>query len=160
MAEEPITPSVSPTFIDLFCGCGGFSLGLKRAGFRCLAAIDFNEEAIEVFRVNFPDVPHVLWDDLTEYTPRQLSARLGIDRIDVIVGGPPCQGFSTVRQVDAANHGTRVRRDKRRYLFRAFLDYVEHFQPRVFVMENVLGIQSAAKGKFFTMVQYEARNLG
>jgi len=160
MAEEPIAPSVSPTFIDLFCGCGGFSLGLQRAGFRCLAAIDFNEEAIEVFRVNFPDVPHVLWDDLTEYTPRQLSARLGIDRIDVIVGGPPCQGFSTVRQVDAANHGTRVRRDKRRYLFRAFLDYVEHFQPRVFVMENVLGIQSAAKGKFFTMVQHEARNLG
>jgi DNA (cytosine-5)-methyltransferase 1 len=62
--------------------------------------------------------------------------------------------------VDAANHGTRVRRDKRRYLFRAFLDYVEHFRPRVFVMENVLGLQSAAKGKFFTMVQHEARCLG
>jgi DNA (cytosine-5)-methyltransferase 1 len=76
------------------------------------------------------------------------------------VGGPPCQGFSTVRQVDAANHGSRVKRDKRRYLFRMFLDYVEHFQPRVFVMENVLGLQSAAKGKFFTMVQHEARNLG
>jgi DNA (cytosine-5)-methyltransferase 1 len=159
MAEEPITPSVSPTFIDLFCGCGGFSLGLIRAGLRCLAAIDFNPEAVEVFRTNFADVPHVLEKDLSAYTPSKLAALLNCDRIDVIVGGPPCQGFSTVRQVDAANHGTRVKRDKRRYLFRAFLDYVEYFQPKVFVMENVLGLQSAAKGIFFTMVQAEARRL-
>jgi DNA (cytosine-5)-methyltransferase 1 len=161
MADDNVTSAVgAPTFIDLFCGCGGFSLGLVRAGLRCLAAIDFNGEAVEVFRANFPEVPHALETDLTDYPPTSLSARLGIDRVDVIVGGPPCQGFSTVRQVDAANHGARVRRDKRRYLFRVFLDYVEYFQPRVFVMENVLGLQSAAKGKFFTMVQHEARNLG
>lgn len=151
------TPPV--TFIDLFSGCGGFSLGLTRAGLRCLAAVDFNPEAVEVFRTNFPDVPHVLERDLSTYTPNKLAALIGSDRVDVIVGGPPCQGFSTVRQVDSANHGSRVKRDKRRYLFRAFLDYVDHFQPKVFVMENVLGIQSAAKGAFFTMVQAEARRL-
>ena len=159
MAQEPITPLASPTFIDLFCGCGGFSLGLTRAGLRCLAAVDFNREAVEVFRANFTDVPHVLEKDLSEYTPRKLAALLNTNRIDVIVGGPPCQGFSTVRQVDAANHGSRVKRDKRRYLFRSFLDYVSYFQPKVFVMENVLGLQSAAKGVFFTMVQSEARRL-
>lgn len=159
MAEESIAPTANPTFIDLFCGCGGFSLGLTRAGLRCLAAIDFNPEAVEVFRANFFEVPHVLEKDLSAYTPSKLAALLGTDRIDVIVGGPPCQGFSTVRQVDAANHGSRVKRDKRRYLFRAFLDYVEHFQPKVFVMENVIGLQSAAKGVFFTMVQSEARRL-
>lgn len=114
---------------------------------------------MEVFRANFPDVPHVLEKDLSTYKPGQLAALIGSDRVDVIVGGPPCQGFSTVRQVDAANHGSRVKRDKRRYLFRSFLDYVDHFQPKVFVMENVLGIQSAAKGAFFTMVQAEARRL-
>lgn len=158
MAEvSTITPPI--TFIDLFSGCGGFSLGLTRAGLRCLAAIDFNPEAVEVFRANFPDVPHVLEKDLSAYTPGKLAALLGTNRVDVIVGGPPCQGFSTVRQVDAANHGSRVKRDKRRYLFRVFLDYVEHFQPKVFVMENVLGIQSAAKGAFYTMVQAEARHL-
>ncbi len=124
-----------------------------------MAAIDFNPEAVEVFRANFPDVPHVLEKDLSAYCPSQLAALIGSDRVDVIVGGPPCQGFSTVRQVDAANHGSRVKRDKRRYLFRSFLDYVDHFQPKVFVMENVLGIQSAAKGAFFTMVQAEARRL-
>ena len=162
MAQGLIAPSLSPTFIDLFCGCGGFTLGLTRAGLRCLAAIDFNSEAVTTLRANFSkdEIPHVLERDLTRFTPAKLAAVIGIDRPDIIVGGPPCQGFSTVRQVDAANHGSRVKRDKRRYLFRAFLDHVEYFKPRVFVMENVLGIQSAAKGKFFTMVQHEARNMG
>lgn len=133
---------------------------MERAGFRCLAAIDFNTEAIATFRANFPLVSQALHKDLTKFPPTKLAQIIGSERVDVIVGGPPCQGFSTVRQVDAANHGSRVKRDKRRYLFRVFLDYVRHFMPRVFVMENVTGIQSAAKGKFFTMVQSEARALG
>lgn len=52
--------SGTPTFLDLFCGCGGFTLGLQRAGFRCLAAIDFNPEAIQVFRENLRSVPQIL----------------------------------------------------------------------------------------------------
>lgn len=146
-------------FIDLFCGCGGFTLGMQRAGFKCLAAIDFNEEAISTFKANFPKVPS-FQKDLTKFTPDKLAAKINANQVDVIVGGPPCQGFSTVRQVDSANHGSRVRKDKRRYLYRSFLDYVAAFRPRLFVMENVLGIQSAAKGKFFTMVQADARKLG
>ena len=152
--------SGKPTFIDLFCGCGGFTLGMTRAGFRCLAAIDCNAEAIETFEANLEKGTSSLCKDLTKFPPYRLAAKLGTNHVDVIVGGPPCQGFSTVRQVDAANHGPGVRRDKRRYLFRVFLDYVATFRPRVFVMENVLGIQSAAKGKFFTLVQGEARKLG
>ena len=148
------------TCLDLFCGCGGFSLGMKRAGFQVLAAIDFNEEAITTFKANFSTETLALCKDLTTFTPAKLAAKLGRNTVDVIVGGPPCQGFSTVRQVDSANHGSRVRKDKRRYLFRSFLDYVAVFRPRLFVMENVLGIQSAAKGKFFTLVQAEARKLG
>ncbi len=148
------------TFLDLFCGCGGFSLGLERAGFQCLAALDFNPEAITTFKANFSKDTLALRKDLTKFSPAKLTAKLGVNSVDVIVGGPPCQGFSTVRQVDAANHGPRVRRDKRRYLYRIFLEYVAAFRPRVFVMENVIGIQSAAKGKFFTQVQAEARTLG
>ncbi|HXR46609.1 MAG TPA: DNA cytosine methyltransferase [Candidatus Limnocylindrales bacterium] len=148
------------TCIDLFCGCGGFSLGMKRAGFNVLAAIDFNKEAIATFKTNFPKETMALCKDLTKFPPDKLMAKLAVNQVDVIVGGPPCQGFSTVRQVDAANHGSRVKRDKRRYLYRMFLDYVAAFRPRVFVMENVMGIQSAAKGKFFTLVQADARKLG
>ena len=148
------------TFIDLFCGCGGFSLGMDRAGFRCLAAVDNSPEAVSVFAATFPDVPHVLEKNLEKFPPERMAALLGKETVDVIVGGPPCQGFSNVRKVDASNHGSRVKRDKRPFLYRQFLRYVEFFQPKMFVMENVLGIQSAAKGRFFTAVQSEARQLG
>ncbi|MBU4460795.1 MAG: DNA cytosine methyltransferase, partial [Verrucomicrobia bacterium] len=151
---------IRPTCIDLFCGCGGFTLGMIRAGFRCLAAVDFNEEAVATFRTNIGKETLVLRKDLSRFAPDKLAAKIKGNTVDVIIGGPPCQGFSTVRQVDAANHGSRVRRDKRRYLFRRFLEYVAAFRPRIFVMENVLGIQSAAKGKFFTLVQAEARKIG
>ena len=149
----------SLTCLDLFCGCGGFTLGMARAGFKVLAALDNNKEAVATLKKNSPKTL-ALRKDLTSFSPVKLAAKLGVNSVDVIVGGPPCQGFSTVRQVDSANHGPRVRRDKRRYLYRVFLEYVAAFRPRVFVMENVLGIQSAAKGKFFTRVQAEARDLG
>jgi len=158
VTNEPTGNSL--TCLDLFCGCGGFSLGMRRAGFLVLAAIDSNEEAITSFKANLGKDTLALHKDLTQFPPDKLAAKLGVNSVDVIVGGPPCQGFSTVRQVDSANHGSRVRKDKRRYLYRIFLEYVAAFRPRVFVMENVLGIQSAAKGKFFTAVQAEARSLG
>lgn len=150
----------APTLIDLFSGCGGFSLGLERAGFRCLAAIDFNPEAVETFRANFPEVQQVLERDLTKFPPSELAQLIGTNRVDVIAGGPPCQGFSGARKVDGANHGDRLKDDPRRLLFREYLRYVAHFQPRVFIMENVLGLQTAAGGAYFTAVQHEARLLG
>jgi DNA (cytosine-5)-methyltransferase 1 len=161
--------SAAPTFLDLFCGCGGFTLGMVRAGFHCLAAIDFNHEAVKTLRANLCAkqngasalaIDHALERDLTKFTPDELAKLLGVSSVDVIVGGPPCQGFSTARQVDGANHGKRLKEDPRRQLYREFLRYVEHFQPRVFVMENVLGIRSAAGGAYFTAVQKEAREVG
>ncbi len=149
------------TCIDLFCGCGGFSLGMHRAGFRVLAAIDFNEVAIATLKANLGgQIPHVLARDLTKFAPDQLATEIGVDKVDVIVGGPPCQGFSTARQRDGANHGSRLKDDPRRHLYREYLRYVGHFQPRVFVLENVLGIRTAAGGGYFTRVQSEARALG
>jgi DNA (cytosine-5)-methyltransferase 1 len=156
-----------PTFIDLFCGCGGFTLGMLRAGFRCLAAIDSSPEAIAVLKANLVAgndrqlcVDHVLERDLTKYNPSDLADLIGIRRVDVIVGGPPCQGYSLARQVDGANHGKRLKEDARRDLYRELLRFVDHFQPRVFVMENVLGLRSAAGGDYFTRVQKESRELG
>jgi DNA (cytosine-5)-methyltransferase 1 len=151
---------MSFTFIDLFCGCGGFTLGMKRAGFKCLAAIDSNDEAIRVFQKNFTEVLHALKKDLTEFSPQELADRLGNKTVDVIVGGPPCQGFSTVRQRDGANSGPRMVADERRHLYEEFLRYVEYFRPKVFVMENVLGIKSADGGRYFRRVQQEARAMG
>jgi DNA (cytosine-5)-methyltransferase 1 len=149
-----------PTLVDLFAGCGGFSLGMERAGFHCIAAIDFNPEAVATFRSNFPNVPQVLERDLTKFPPSELAQLIGTNRVDVIAGGPPCQGFSGARKVDGANHGDRLKDDPRRLLFREFLRYVDYFQPRVFIMENVLGLQTAAGGEYFTAVQHESRLLG
>lgn len=151
---------VKLTFIDLFCGCGGFSLGLEKAGLSGLAAIDFNKEAIEVFQKNLSQIPYILQADLTKLTPKQLAVKISANTVDVIVGGPPCQGFSTVRQVDGANHGRRIVEDKRRYLYQDFLKYVEFFKPKIFVMENVLGIRSASGGEHFRRVQEKARTIG
>jgi DNA (cytosine-5)-methyltransferase 1 len=152
--------AVSPTFLDLFSGCGGFTLGMQRAGFRCLAAIDFNEQAITTLHANLPNSGQVLLKDLSVYAPKELAALIGTNNVDVIVGGPPCQGFSTARQVDGANHGKRLTDDPRRHLYKDLLRFVEHFQPKVFVMENVLGMRTAGGGAYFTAVQNEARNLG
>jgi DNA (cytosine-5)-methyltransferase 1 len=148
------------TCIDLFCGCGGFSLGMERAGFAVLAAVDSSKPAIRVFQANFPSVPHVLEKDLTSLSPLELAKLIGTAEVDVIVGGPPCQGFSIVRQRDGSNSGPRMVRDNRRHLYQEFLRYVGHFRPKVFVMENVPGIRSAAGGKYFTRVQQEARAEG
>ena len=161
-------PKKPLTFIDLFCGCGGFSWGLMRAGYQCVAAIDADGVATQVFSENLSDFDHpkhksaknVLKRDITNFPPEDLAKLIGHKRVDVIVGGPPCQGFSTARQVDGANHGKRLKHDDRRYLYQHFLRYVEFFQPKVFVMENVLGMRSAAGGRHFTQVQKEARELG
>lgn len=154
------TRAVPINYIDLFSGCGGFSLGLKRVGLKCLAAIDHDPHAISAFKKNFPGVDHVLERDLTKFHPEELQRIIGDEKIDLIVGGPPCQGFSKVRKVDGSNSGTRMVKDPRRLLYKNYLHYVEFFKPSMFVMENVPGIRSAAGGEFFASVQAEARKLG
>jgi DNA (cytosine-5)-methyltransferase 1 len=147
-------------YVDLFCGCGGFSLGLKRTGLNCVAAIDSDPTAIRTYKQNFPHVKHVLEQDLTTFTAENLRALIGQVKVDLIVGGPPCQGFSKVRKVDGSNHGSRLVKDPRRLLYRNYLHFVEYFRPSMFVMENVPGIRSTAKGEFFISMQAEARKLG
>jgi DNA (cytosine-5)-methyltransferase 1 len=141
---------------------------MLRAGFRVLAAVDSNPEAISTLRTNLVEqhqtgllpVELALECDLTTFPPAQLAALISTTHVDVIIGGPPCQGFSMARKVDGANHGVRLKHDPRRQLYREFLRYVDFFQPRVFVMENVLGLRTAGGGQYFTRVQKESRARG
>lgn len=127
----------------------------------CKAAVDFNEAAIETFKANHTGATLGLVRDLTKFSPKDLDKQLGgSTRIDVIVGGPPCQGFSKARMVDGSNHGGRLVHDARRDLYQQFLRFVKYYQPSAFVMENVPGIKSAAGGEFFTKLQVESRELG
>jgi len=154
------TNTHTPTFLDLFSGCGGFSVGLEQAGLKCLAGVDFNQQAINTFRENHSSDTVALVKDMTIFKPTELAELIGTDHVDFIVGGPPCQGFSTARQFSGSNSGDRLVDDPRRELYKFFLKFVDHFRPKVFVMENVLGVKKVQNGIYFTAIQNEARKFG
>ena len=119
------------TVVDLFCGCGGMSQGLKQAGLEILAGVDVWDKAIENYRKNHTHP--AFCEDLTKFPPEKLAEKIG-PRVDVIVGGPPCQGFSLA--------GRRDTKDPRNSLFMEYVKYLNYFNPKMFIMENVIGILS------------------
>jgi DNA (cytosine-5)-methyltransferase 1 len=151
---------MSSTFIDLFSGCGGFSLGLVKSGLTCVGAIDNNAKCIETFKRNHADNPVAIVEDLSQFTPIQFANLIKKNTVDLIVGGPPCQGFSIARKMDGSNTGGRLISDPRRDLYKYFLKYVDYFKPKIFVMENVLGIKQSQNGIYFTAIQDDARKIG
>jgi DNA (cytosine-5)-methyltransferase 1 len=146
-------------FLDVFSGCGGLSYGLEKAGHECVGAIDRDKDAIDTFNLNHSRAVG-LCKDLLNYYPKDFERQSGVKSIDLIVGGPPCQGFSTAKRTGGGNNGPTAVLDSRRELYKVFLRYVAHYEPKMFVMENVLGIRSTASGHYFTAIQNEARNLG
>jgi DNA (cytosine-5)-methyltransferase 1 len=141
-----------PAVLDLFAGAGGFSLGFHWAGFRTAVAIDHSAVAVETLQGNFSDHGiKALVRDLATFTPRDLQAylnRLGErPSFDVIVGGPPCQGWSSVgrgkmRSLRTPGGRRQEDSDPRNELYKNFLEYVRFFRPPVAVMENVPGMLS------------------
>lgn len=123
--------------LDLFCGAGGFSQGFKKAGFDIVVGIDKWDKAIETYKKNHDHI--ALCKDLTTYTPSKLVKEYKIKDIDVIIGGPPCQGFSSA--------GKRDVNDPRNSLFMEFKKYLDYFVPKMFIMENVMGILSMKNEK-------------
>lgn len=129
--NEVDTKMQNPKFIDLFCGCGGLSLGFKMSGFDPIAGIDFNQAAIKTYRRNFRRTKAICADILTIDKDDILLQIGNIKDIDVIIGGPPCQGFSN------ANKNYVELDDPRNKLFFEFVKFVELAQPKVVVIENV-----------------------
>ena len=127
-----------PIAIDLFAGVGGMSLGFEQAGFDVCAAVEIDPVHCAAHEFNFPECA-VIPRSIVGLSAEDIrnAARIGSRPVDCVFGGPPCQGFSKVRQRDGSNSGPRMIEDKRRYLYREFLRYVDFFQPKVFVMENV-----------------------
>jgi DNA (cytosine-5)-methyltransferase 1 len=121
-------------FVDVFCGAGGLSLGLEWAGFECIAAVDSDKAAIQTFEANHVAVRTALLADLADPTTLEttLSAirqRVGNLALDLLVGGPPCQGFSTA--------GKNLRHDPRNNLVWSFVRLAEDLLPNIVLMENV-----------------------
>lgn len=125
------------TAIDLFCGAGGLTVGLQKAGFNVLAGIELNKVAVETYRMNHKD--HVLYDkDIRNLSPKDILDDLGLKKgeLDLLAGCPPCQGFSTHR---TRNKGVSVD-DTRNDLVFEFLKFVEEMLPKTIMMENVPGL--------------------
>jgi DNA (cytosine-5)-methyltransferase 1 len=123
------------TVIDLFAGCGGFSLGFSQAGFNVRTAVEFDPDIAETYRKNHADT-HVIVSDVRNVDIFQKGDS------DIIIGGPPCQGFSMA--------GARIRTgfvdDPRNYLFRRYIEIVSAVRPRMFVIENVKGLCTFRNG--------------
>ena len=115
--------------LDLFCGCGGMSLGFEKVGYDVLLGIDIWKDALETYKYNHHD-SQVLQADMSTLTGETVESLIGASNVDVIIGGPPCQGFSLA--------GKRIVDDERNKLYKGFVRMVQYFKPKAFVMENVL----------------------
>lgn len=136
-----------PTCISLFAGCGGSSLGYHLAGYKELLAIDFDDNAVETFKLNFKDVP--IWKaDISQLSGTKIMDFCGLQvgELDLLDGSPPCQGFSTA--------GKRQVCDTRNDLVNHYIRLVKAIQPKVFVMENVSGmVKGKMKGLFIEYIR-------
>lgn len=128
------TPNGKPIVVELFCGCGGTSLGFEMAGFQIAVGADILTPAIETFRNNHEGVSTIL-GDIHEVQPKQILELLNGSKVDVLIGGVPCQGFSL-------NNRKRHEDDKRNKLYLEFIRFVRELQPRAVVLENVSGMKS------------------
>ncbi|WP_293870051.1 DNA cytosine methyltransferase [Flavobacterium sp.] len=140
--------------IDLFSGCGGMTLGFGWAGFNSVLASDIDENCEKTFATNFPETPF-LCGDLSEFTIDEFDKIITDKIIDVIIGGPPCQGFSL-----ANKRRNKVSQDPRNSLFYEFVKTITWYNPKSFVMENVKGLLSMESGQVIMQIQNEFENAG
>ena len=156
VASEPATKPYRHllTSIDLFCGAGGITQGFHQAGYRCLYANDLMPEAIETFRSNHSST-RAECKPIENVDASALRRALNINKgvLDVLVGGPPCQGFSI-------NAPSRFLSDPRNSLFTHYARFVAEFEPKVFVFENVPGLLSIADGAVFEKILHVFNQLG
>ena len=145
---------VSLRFADLFSGVGGFTEGLKSAGLDCILGADFDRYAVEAYRKNHTDHECLEADLSDEEIQHNIAMRLKEQKVDLVVGGPPCQGFSIFgkrRFVNTKNH--QISEDKRNNLVFAFANIVIKSEAKWFIMENVPGILSAQNGEYVKAIQ-------
>ena len=129
------------TYVDLFAGVGGLSLGFEKESFENLFSIDFDRDTCKTYRRNFPDNT-LLEKDIKDLTKKEILDLAEDMEVDVIVGGTPCQGFSM-----AGGIGRKFIDDPRNHLFREFARVVEILSPKFFVIENVARVFNHNKGK-------------
>ncbi len=143
-----------PLIVDLFSGAGGMSTGFEMAGFEVALGVEYIEKFSQTFAINHPNAITVN-KDITEVSEEEVLELLDGKKIDVVIGGPPCQGFSGA--------GRRDPKDPRNSLFMDFVRIVGAIKPKYFVMENVPGIlnmKNEAGEKVIEIIRQEFKNIG
>jgi DNA (cytosine-5)-methyltransferase 1 len=143
-------PADAPTVISTFAGAGGSSLGYSMAGFRELLAVEWDDNAVETFELNFPGAP-VYHGDIARLSVGQCLEMTGLQpgELDIFDGSPPCQGFSTA--------GKRQLDDPRNSLFKEYIRLLRGLRPKVFVMENVSGMVKGVMKLVFAEILRELK---
>ena len=128
----------APTIVDLFCGAGGLSLGFVQEGFKISLANDIEACCIDTYSHNHPETPrkHIVQGDINQVI-ENIQELLRFNDVDCVVGGPPCQGFSMANR-------QRLIDDPRNSLYKSYVKVVSIVNPKIFIMENVKGMQSVA----------------
>ena len=165
-AKKKIEKKKELTCVDLFCGAGGITLGFKNAGVRPLVSSDINEDAAKTHQYNFPEIPFVKGDLTDEKNKKEIlnivKAELGEKAIDILVGGPPCQGFSIFgkRRFKNTDKDYNPHLDPRNELVYTYIDYIKELNPKWVVMENVAGFTTLDEGYFLEYLIKELEELG
>jgi DNA (cytosine-5)-methyltransferase 1/site-specific DNA-methyltransferase (adenine-specific) len=137
--------------LDLFSGVGGFSYGFEMTKhFKCVGHIEFDKQIANSFAKNHPDVISFV-GDIKDISPLQVKEKIG--DVDVIIGGPPCQGFSLKGKRKGLD-------DERNFLFKEYIKFVEYFNPKYFVLENVVAMLSDSNGYFKEEIKKAFEELG
>ena len=147
-------PKDALTSIDLFSGCGGLTKGFSMTGIRSILASDIDENCEKTFTRNFPDTPF-LCKDITNVEKEEVDTLLKGAVPDIIIGGPPCQGFSL-----ANKRRNKIKDDPRNKLFYGFVKFINWYSPKAFVMENVKGLLSMQNGEVIKTIVEEFTNAG
>lgn len=146
------------SLVDMFCGAGGLSEGFRQAGFRTVMAVDADPQAMRTYRLNHPEVDEqaMLCRDIRGFRDEaeNIRALIGEREIDVLVGGPPCQGFSRAGLRAKPFHGKeQASQDERNHLYKELVDLLEVLRPRAVVLENVPGMGEVTYTDDTTFVQ-------
>lgn len=145
-----LTDAGRPLVVELFCGCGGTSLGFELAGFEIAIGCDIHKPSIATFKTNHSNVSTVL-GDIRKVNPSSFLQLLNGRAVDVLIGGVPCQGFSL-------NNRKRHEDDERNLLYREFIRFVKILKPKAVVLENVSGMKST--GDFVKTIESDLSEAG
>lgn len=154
VSKKRFPNNMPKTMVDLFAGAGGLSCGLEMAGFKPIFANEIEPVCANTYTKNHPDVD-LITDDIRAICNINLRNRLGIGpgELDLLAGGPPCQGFSINAPIRSLN-------DARNHLFKDFLRVAEVLEPKAILIENVPGIISLGRGTVVSEIYKELERLG